>query len=332
MSAPTVSLNPPVFSVPPLKFTAVLSPILFAPPSSSVPLVSRTVAGAKEFVAVGFAITDFVLSEKFTSSVPPPLATPVSVTLLLPVIWFPETLLTTMLFASERVPEFEASVPPVKAMLPVLKAELWPAITMPPVSVMPPVNVLAPLSVSVPAPFFVSDPAPVCSAALIAKSPEPPSARFIPLPVMLVPLTVSVPPSFVQVCAAPSARFVLSVCSAAPLALVMPPVPMVSVFVPPMFALALPEVKLRLLIEKSAPSVFVRLVAPLVVVKNTSVVAPGIWSVFVVAPAVVNQFVGVAPVPKVFHCAPAPPFQYATAGVATAVTTKFCAVAVCESV
>ncbi len=99
---------------------------------------------------------------------------------------------------------------------------------VPPETVMRPVNELLPERLHVPDPPFVSEPAPVWIAALIAKFPEPASARFIPLPVMLVPLTVSVPPLFVQVCAA------------APFTLVMPPVPMVSVFVPPIVAVALP--------------------------------------------------------------------------------------------
>ena len=141
-------------------------------------------------------------------------------------------------------------------------------------------------------------------AALIEIFPAPAVARFKPVPVIVVPPTVSALPLFVHVWLAPSTMFVLMDCAPAPATLLMPPVPMVSVFAPPIVPLPLDAVKLRLFTEKFAPSVFTRFVAPLVTVKNTSVVAPGTWLVFAVAAAVVYQFAVLAPAANEFHCAP----------------------------
>src|SRR5437868_5331626 len=85
---------------------------------------------------------------------------------------------------------------------------------------------------------------------------------------------------FVQVWLAPKATLVLSVTAAAPGFTVRPPVPRVSVNPPPaMLTLfvsvgAVPRM-VRLLIEKSAPSVVLKFDIALEVVKRTSVPEPG---------------------------------------------------------
>ena len=175
--------------------------------------------------------------------------------------------------------------------------------------VIPPVCVFVPLSVSVPLPVCVSDPAPVWSTAAIAKFPVPAVVRLMPVPEIVAPPTVMSPPLFVHVCVAPRTTGVAMVCAPAPGALVMPPVPSVRVFAPPIVALPPVAVKFRLFTEKFAPSVLARFAAPLLTEKNTSVVAPGIWFVLTVPAAVVDQFVRFVPAPKEFHCVPCPPFQ-----------------------
>lgn len=134
-------------------------------------------------------------------------------------------------------------------------------------------------------------------------APEPAIVSAFPGPPETPPMTVKTfVVLFVHDCEAPSATFVLMVGSApAFVALsVIPPVPIVSVFAPPIVtADTSSSVNVRLRMEKSAPSCVVKFAAPKKL-KNTSSALPGMPPVPLLKSGDEDQFVPPGPV-VVFH-------------------------------